>query len=145
MRIFAPLLLTITALNAAQAAEAPVKTAAVANFKTCDKPEWPKDALRKQQTGTVVLGFLIGDDGKVIDAVVLTSSGVESLDQAALTGVRRCQFRPPQLNGASFSSWTRMQYVWTLDTLEIATTESCCAPPPSVARRMPRLSWPAIT
>lgn len=120
MRILAPLLLTITALNAAQAAEAPVKTPAVANFKTCDKPEWPKDALRKQQTGTVVLGFLVGEDGKVIDAVVLTSSGVESLDQAALTGVRRCQFRPPQLNGVSFSSWTRMQYVWTLDTPEIA-------------------------
>jgi len=120
MRLLAPLLLTITALNTSLAADAPVKTPAVINFNTCGKPEWPKEALRKEQTGTAVLGFLIGEDGKVIDAIVHKSSGFPLLDEAALNGIRRCQFIPQKLNGIGISSWTRVQYVWVLDTPEKA-------------------------
>lgn len=120
MRLLAPVLLTITALNASYAAEAPAKTPAAPDFKTCSKPEWPKEALRKEQTGTVTLGFLIGEDGKVADAIVRKSSGFPLLDEAAVNGIRSCQFIPQKLNGVSVSGWTRMQYVWTLDTPEIA-------------------------
>lgn len=118
MRLLVPLLLTISALNATHAAEAPVKTPATVDFKTCDKPEWPKEALRKEQTGTVMLGFLIGEEGKVIDAVLYQSSGFPLLDEAALNGIKRCQFIPRKINGVGISSWTRMQYVWVLDTPE---------------------------
>lgn len=120
MRLLAPILLTISALNASYAAEAPVKTPATADFKTCNRPAWPKEALRKEQTGTVTLGFLVDEDGKVIDALVRKSSGFPLLDEAALHGVRSCRFIPQKLNGVSLSGWTTLQYVWTLDTPEIA-------------------------
>lgn len=85
-------------------------------MRTCDRPAWPQEALRKEQTGKVILGFLIGDDGKVIDAVVRSSSGVPLLDEAALSSMKRCQFRPLQIKGVNISSWTQMQYIWVLDT-----------------------------
>lgn len=116
MRLLAPLLLTISALSTSHAAEVPVRTPAIVNFKTCDKPEWPKEALRKEQTGTVILGFLIGEEGNVIDAIVHQSSGFPLLDEAALNGIKRCKFIPRKINNVSIGGWTRMQYVWVLET-----------------------------
>jgi len=86
-----------------------------ADLKSCAKPEWPKEALRKEQVGAVTLAFLIGLDGKVLESRVEKSSGHVQLDLAAQDGLAKCRFTPPESVGRTEPSWTRMQYVWTLE------------------------------
>lgn len=86
-----------------------------ADLKTCAKPEWPKEALRKEQVGTVTLAFLIGLDGKVLESRVEKSSGHVQLDLAAQDGLAKCAFTPPESIGRTEPTWTRMQYVWTME------------------------------
>lgn len=98
-----------------QAAHAPVVTAAVVDAQACSKPDYPKNALRNGDTGTVMLAFLIGTDGKVADARIEKSSGFRELDRAAQAGLSLCKFKPGTVDGMPQQSWTKMQYVWSLD------------------------------
>ncbi len=92
----------------------PVKTRALADFKTCAKPVWPKQSLRDENQGAVNLAFLIGTDGKVLDSKVVKSSGFAPLDEAAREGIEKCTFIPATADGAPVQAWMQMQYVWTL-------------------------------
>ncbi|MRW87564.1 TonB family protein [Pseudoduganella sp. FT26W] len=98
-----------------QARPAPVVTAAVVDAQACAKPDYPKNALRNGDTGTVMLAFLIGTDGKVADSRIEKSSGFRDLDRAAQAGLSLCKFKPGTVDGAPQQSWTRMQYVWSLN------------------------------
>jgi protein TonB len=98
-----------------QVKPAPVLTAAVVDAQACSKPDYPKNALRNGDTGTVMLAFLIGTDGKVADARIEKSSGFRELDRAAQAGLSLCKFKPGTVDGVPQSSWTKMQYVWSLD------------------------------
>ncbi|OEZ63207.1 energy transducer TonB [Duganella sp. HH105] len=94
---------------------APQLVAAVVDAKACAKPDYPKSALRNGDTGTVTLALLIGTDGRVADSKVEKSSGFRELDRAAQVGLGLCKFKPGTLDGVPQQSWTRMQYVWSLD------------------------------
>ncbi|PRC92586.1 energy transducer TonB [Solimicrobium silvestre] len=87
---------------------------AVVDAKSCDKPEYPRNALRNEYTGVVTLALLIGLDGKVIDAKVEQTSGHKELDQAALAGLSLCKFKPATLNGQAQKSWAKLQYAWNV-------------------------------
>ena len=89
-------------------------TKAVAQFDSCARPVYPKDALEKKQTGTVSLAFLVGADGKVKDSRVSQSSGYPSLDKAAHSALTKCSFTPPTRDGKAVEEWTAVQYVWAL-------------------------------
>ncbi len=93
----------------------PVRVAAVADFNTCAKPEWPKASLRNEETGTVTLSFLIGTDGRVADSKIVKSSGFRDLDKAAISGISKCKFKPGLTDGKPEQAWMQMQYVWTLE------------------------------
>jgi protein TonB len=93
----------------------PVRIAAVADFSTCAKPEWPKASLRNEETGTVTLAFLIGTDGRVADSKIVKSSGFRDLDKAAVVGITKCRFKPGMNDGKPEQAWMQMQYVWTLE------------------------------
>jgi len=89
--------------------------AAVVDFKTCAKPDWPEAAVADKRTGTVQLNFLVGTDGKVKESKVDRSSGHADLDEAARTGIQKCQFHPAIKAGKAIKKWQKMQYVWTLE------------------------------
>ncbi len=91
------------------------RTPAIADFQSCAKPVWPKEALRKEQTGIVTLSFLIAADGSVADTKVTRSSGFPLLDEAAVNGLRLCRFKPGAIDGKPVSAWQKMQYVWELE------------------------------
>lgn len=55
-------------------------------------PLYPSDALRARRMGRVVLHVGIAADGSVTEATVYRSSGVRSLDRAALEAVRKWRF-----------------------------------------------------
>jgi protein TonB len=99
----------------ATAAKGPSRTAAVADFNTCAKPEWPKASLRNEETGTVTLSFLIAEDGRVADSKIVKSSGFRDLDKAAQVGISKCRFKPGTVEGKPEQAWMQMQYVWTLE------------------------------
>lgn len=81
----------------------------------CVKPAWPKESLRREEEGKVVINFLVGGDGKVLEARVRKSSGFPLLDQAAQQAVERCRFSPEYVDGKPVQAWQNLQYVWTLE------------------------------
>ena len=119
---------TITAVsNVRPAVEAPVprpvvappappaRTSAVVDARNCAKPEYPPASLRAQETGLVVLQFLIGVDGSAIESKVEKSSGYRRLDEAARKALELCKFRPGTEEGKPVQSWARIEYQWKLE------------------------------
>ena len=94
---------------------APVRTPPVVLASSCEKPEYPSASRRANETGTVLLSFLIDQNGKVIDSKVERSSGFRRLDEAAKAGLGLCKFRPATVNGAPVQAWARIEYVWRLE------------------------------
>ncbi|QYF91949.1 energy transducer TonB [Massilia sp. PAMC28688] len=94
---------------------APVRQAAVADFNTCAKPEFPKASLRNEETGVVTVSFLIGVDGRVVDSKITKSSGFRDLDRAAQQAIGKCRFKPAMVDGKPEQAWQPVQYVWTLE------------------------------
>jgi bla regulator protein BlaR1 len=100
-------------LPASEKAPEPL-VSAVVNFASCAKPQYPKESLRNENTGTVTLGFKVDKDGRVEESRVKKSSGFAPLDEAAREGIALCQFHPATQGGTPVASWMQMQYVWTL-------------------------------
>ncbi len=101
---------------AAPAAPAgPSRTAAVADFSTCAKPEYPKSSQRNEEEGTTTISFLIGVDGRMIDSKIQKSSGSRDLDRAAQAAIGKCRFKPAMNNGQPEQAWVSVEYVWSLD------------------------------
>jgi periplasmic protein TonB len=78
-------------------------------------PEYPSASRQLEETGTVVLNFLIDVDGRVIQSRVEASSGYRRLDDAALRALSLCRFRPGTIDGKPEKSWHKLKYVWRLD------------------------------
>lgn len=51
--------------------------------------EYPEDAIRKGEHGKVTLNFVINSRGDLVDVKVLSGSGSQSLDAAAMEAVRK--------------------------------------------------------
>lgn len=117
---------TIMAVSSVKpAVEAPVprpvvvatraKTAAVVDARNCSKPEYPAASVRAQETGLVVLQFLIGADGTPIDSKIEKTSGFRRLDEAARNALSLCKFKPGTEEGKPVQSWARIEYLWKLE------------------------------
>jgi TonB family protein len=81
----------------------------------CQKPTWPKEAIRRELTGTVTMKFLIDAEGRVLEKEIVKSSGHEILDLAALDATARCKLIVGPKDGNLEKEWVMNQYVWTLD------------------------------
>ncbi|MFC3551818.1 energy transducer TonB [Lysobacter cavernae] len=62
-------------------------------------PRYPTQALRRGESGTVMVRAQIGADGTPTSVSVATGSGSRQLDRAAVDAVRRWRFRPALANG----------------------------------------------
>lgn len=81
----------------------------------CAKPDYPSASRRMEEEGTVTLKFLIGADGKVLQADIEKSSGFNRLDEAARNALSKCQFRPGTVDGKPEQSWASIKYTWRLE------------------------------
>jgi protein TonB len=80
------------------------------------KPDYPSLSKRNSEEGTVILEFLIGDDGSVKDSKVVQSSGHTRLDEAARSGLSSyCHFKPATDDGKPVQTWQQLKYTWRLD------------------------------
>ena len=94
----------------------PVKVAPVIDAAhSCQKPEYPAISRRNEETGTVLLEFLIEVDGKVVNSKVVQSSGHARLDEAARQALSLCNFKPGTVDGKPERSTAHIRYTWTLD------------------------------
>jgi protein TonB len=81
----------------------------------CAKPDYPSASRRMEEEGTVTLKFLIGADGKVLQADIEKTSGFTRLDDAARNALSKCQFRPGTVDGKPEQSWASIKYTWRLE------------------------------
>ncbi|HQR86347.1 MAG TPA: energy transducer TonB [Limnohabitans sp.] len=115
---------TAPAITQAPAPPAPTPAPAAPAIRTgaviqagahCAKPDYPSASRRMEEEGTVTLKFLIGVDGKVIQADIEKSSGFTRLDEAARNALSKCQFRPGTVDGKPEQSWASIKYTWRLE------------------------------
>jgi protein TonB len=99
----------------APAAPAVRTGAAIQPGAFCAKPDYPSASRRLEEEGTVLLKFLIGVDGKVLQADIEKSSGFVRLDEAARNALSKCQFRPGTVDGKPEQSWASIKYTWRLE------------------------------
>jgi protein TonB len=109
--------ITQTATPPAAAPAAPaIRTGAVIQPGAhCAKPDYPSASRRMEEEGTVTLKFLIGVDGKVMQADIEKTSGFTRLDEAARNALSKCQFRPGTVDGKPEQSWASIKYTWRLE------------------------------
>lgn len=93
----------------------PVRVAAVVDARACEKPAYPAASLRANESGVVLLSFLIDVDGRVLEGKVERSSGYRRLDDAARNGLSLCKFRPATLDGKPERTWSRIEYEWKIE------------------------------
>ncbi|NRR31800.1 TonB family protein [Oxalobacteraceae bacterium] len=96
----------------ASASHAP-RSAVVVDARNCALPKYPINAYLNGDSGTVLLGLLVGSDGKVIESKVQKSSGFSELDKAARKALSLCKFKPA--DGQTEPVWATLTYVWTRD------------------------------
>ena len=103
------------AAPAAPAAPAIRTGAAIQAGAHCAKPDYPSASRRMEEEGTVTLKFLIGIDGRVMQADIEKTSGFTRLDEAARNALSKCQFRPGTVDGRPEQSWASIKYTWRLE------------------------------
>jgi TonB family protein len=111
---------------APDAAEAPVKVVTVKTIQNGGvkagvllvkvPPVYPLSARAAHISGTVVIEAMIGKDGLVQDATVVSSPD-ESLSQAALDAVRQWRYQPYMLNGNPVAVKTTINLNFSADRL----------------------------
>jgi len=89
--------------------------APVMDSKSCDPPKYPKAALMNEEQGTVVVGFLVGADGKITDSRVEKSSGSKTLDKATIAAFIQCKCKPGTKDGKPDALWMKLEFVWKLE------------------------------
>ncbi|SFD75470.1 energy transducer TonB [Massilia yuzhufengensis] len=92
-----------------------MRSAVLADANGCAKPDYPVNAARNGDTGTVTLALMVGADGRVQGSRVQKSSGSRELDRAAVNALSLCQFKPAMNNGSAEAGWAQIAYVWTLE------------------------------
>lgn len=78
-------------------------------------PDYPEEARRLREAGTVLLRLHIGTDGAVTRIETLRSSGVPLLDDAARTALGRWHFLPAIRDGRAVASYRDQPVSFVLD------------------------------
>lgn len=77
-------------------------------------PAYPEMARQAGVEGTVTLWLYIKADGSVADVQLYNSSGVGSLDQAALSAAWNTRWTPARNNNVPVGVWTSLTYRFVL-------------------------------
>ena len=91
----------------------PTQEPAVLNLNFC-RPAYPPGAARRREQGSVKLEFTIGANGRLVGSRIVKSSGYRDLDQAALTALIHCAFKPAYRNDVPLQASFTMDYQWKL-------------------------------
>ncbi len=79
------------------------------------QPEYPTQARRLHQEGTVVLALSLDSEGKLEKVVVTKSSGHPLLDQAAVEAMQQSRFQAANQNGVPVPSRAEVSITFRLE------------------------------
>lgn len=79
------------------------------------KPEYPDEAIHKRIEGDVVVKFLITSEGIVTNAFAVSSSGSETLDEAAVNYIQELKFSPAKTNNKPHNIWMSMRIKYLIE------------------------------
>lgn len=114
IRACAPAIAMASVLAAAPATAGVDHAAPSVDLRSCAKPVYPAAAVKDKREGSVTLAFLVGADGKLVDAKVEHSSGHRDLDMATQAALTKCKFEAASEDGKPVQAWTHVKYDWTL-------------------------------
>ncbi len=96
-------------------AQEPTRVLPRVDAQHSQEPEYPPQSRRLGEQGAVVLQVLVDVDGRVINSKLVTSSGFDRLDQAALAGVKaNYRFFPGMVDGKPQQMWHTITINWKL-------------------------------
>lgn len=97
--------------------EAPVnQTKAKPAGKGLSRPEYPAASIRLGEVGTTGLNLYIGEDGRVSEAQISSSSGSTRLDEAAQKhAVRSWKFVPCMVGDKPVACWLPIKFTWRIE------------------------------
>jgi protein TonB len=78
------------------------------------EPEYPSVSRRLGEEGVVVVRVLVAEDGHVLQAELVKSSGFSRLDNAAVESMKSYRFGPGTVDGKPAQLWKTMQYRFQL-------------------------------
>jgi len=78
-------------------------------------PKYPRKSRRLGEEGIVTVKATIDLQGRVINTVILSSSGFERLDNAAVNAVNKAEFYPAKSNGIPVMSYRNFLFRFLLD------------------------------
>ncbi|MFZ6814993.1 energy transducer TonB [Undibacterium sp. Rencai35W] len=81
--------------------------------KSCDIPAYPDKSISLSEEGLVKLQFMTNEEGKVVDAKVVKSSGYRSLDNASLTALKDCNFKSLASHSKP-NKWDNISFAWVM-------------------------------
>lgn len=110
-----------------------VKTVQTSQPASAGKPhnclaEYPSESLNKGEQGVTQVSFNILTDGTVDAVKVLTSSGSEKLDNAAVSCVSNWHYRPAIKDGQLVETVKSAKVQWVLPTGSPAKQEAAAQP-----------------
>ena len=97
--------------------------------------DYPAEAIAARAEGKTILGFTISETGATKDVHVVTSSGNQALDDAAVACAGRWLYRPASQNGKPVAVPWKAQVIWSLNFPEgffvapVALSSHACWPP----------------
>ena len=89
--------------------------AALDSSSACAPPEYPRASLSNEEKGVVLVGVLIGVDGKAMETKVEKTSGYRNLDRAAASAFSKCKFKPASKDGKADQQWATISFEFKLD------------------------------
>ncbi len=99
---------------AAMPAAAAGSSVARVDASACDKPYFPERWMHDVDGASVIVGYLVGSDGKVVDSKIVQSSGYLHIDRASERAGARCRF--VRASGAAADAvWTKVKYSWVVN------------------------------
>ncbi len=80
----------------------------------CEAPQFPARWQHDGEGASVVVNYLVGADGRVVDSKIVQSSGLLHIDRASQRAGERCKFVAAQGTLAD-ASWTKVKYSWVVN------------------------------
>lgn len=78
-------------------------------------PAYPRLSMRMNEQGKVVLRVELGDDGRIVNVTIKSSSGYPRLDDAALSAVKTWRCTPTVRNGVAIQAVALQPFNFTLE------------------------------
>lgn len=79
-------------------------------------PKYPSSARRNKEQGKVLLRVFVSGDGLAKQVQLYAGSGSSSLDDAAITAVKKWRFVPAKQGSETVEAWVQVPVVFKLDS-----------------------------